>query len=148
MLATNDLLRHRQMEEIMHKFYTLVAAIGLVMASVTVSSDLSYKNATEGADVIIVPGLVPGARTLTFKPSPKVLMNGMSTPISFAHDAVHKAALGTSGGQEYGMAADTNKVFFQGVDTDTSGAVLAIKTSDSTEFVKAGTAQNNWTQMK
>lgn len=125
----------------MHKVYTLVAAIGLVMLGATTSSAATFS--TTDGDVFTVPTTnVPGAAVFEFKPSPKVNMTGQSSSIGFAHDAVHMSALGVSGGQSYGMAGDTNKVFFKVVET--SGDVLyTIATSNST-FSSAG----SFTQMQ
>ncbi|RJX19225.1 MAG: hypothetical protein C4563_08330 [Desulfobulbus sp.] len=126
----------------MKKFYAVVAAIGLVAAAATFSLAGSTYSTDAGAVMTVPTGNVAGAGVLQFKPSPKVSMTGMSTDIGFAHDAVHDAALGVSGGQEYGMAADTNKVFFQMVE-ETGDTLYVIATSNST-FATAG----GFTQMQ
>ena len=124
----------------MNKVYTFMAAIGLVMFTATSSSaGLAYATATPGAVMTITPtvALVPGAAPLVFKPSPKVSMDGMSALTGFAHNGVHNAALAVSGGQKYGMASDTNKVYFAVVEA-TNSAISDITTSTSNFFNTAG----------
>ena len=78
------------------------------------------------------PTNVPGADPMIFNPSPQVQMSWASTDGGFAVNAVHASALETTGGQAYGMSADTNKVFFKSVS---SAASVLVQVNAATSVV-------------
>jgi hypothetical protein len=90
------------------------------------SGDVSQTGGAGTAVTIEVTAAgVPGASNIVFTPSSNVLMQGQSVATSWALDAVHSQALGKDNGQAYGMAADSNKMYFLDAKTITTLADIS-----------------------
>ncbi len=83
-------------------------------------------------DVVVIEISLTGADDMEFKTSPQVEMSWVSDADGFAVNAAHAAAYEAPGGQAYGMAGDTNKVFWQSIEGMTE--IVEVTTPDSSEF--------------
>ncbi|MDW7773838.1 MAG: hypothetical protein SCH71_13205 [Desulfobulbaceae bacterium] len=96
---------------------------------------------TDPGEVIVIDPALTGADNLEFKPSPQVKMSVYSNVNGFSTNGVHGAALGTVGGQAFGMASDTTKVYWVSVAAE--GSVLTgVTTASSAEFEVTQTTYN------
>lgn len=112
-----------------------VFLLALMVMGFMTSYAFAGSYSTTGGDTMTIDASgIPGADNLTFNPSPRVNMTGRSSAMGFAHNGVHQQALETEGGKAYGMASDTNRVFFVSVAADGS-ALVAVTTSNSDEFI-------------
>jgi hypothetical protein len=85
----------------------------LICCFYTISNAIAGTFTSEkGAQITIAADAVPGAQPIIFNPSTNVNVDGQSDSTSFAVTAWHEQAEGKSSGQAYGMAADSNKMFF------------------------------------
>ena len=79
-------------------------------ANNTYASDVAQT--TPGGVVTVAATAVAGAQPITFNPSTNVNMDGATSATAFAIDGWHEQAELKTAGQGYGMASDTNKMFF------------------------------------
>lgn len=125
----------------MKKFSLLIFALIALGFCATNSFAASYSTSTAGASMTVTATSVSQADNLVFNPSPKVFMTGISSNTGFAHDAVHESALGQEGGQQYGMAADSNKVYY--LKASNLSVVTTVTSTDSSFF-----SNNGWATMQ
>lgn len=120
----------------MRKIFTLAMAMTMCMCMLaSANAQVSAGPTSAGDPITITPTAanIPGAQPLVFKPSPQVVMSYYSNFNGFSLNAVHNAAIETPGGQAYGMASDTNKVYWVSVEAEGS-ALVAVATASSVEF--------------
>ena len=118
-------------------FLVAASVFGLLAMHTNAMASVSVANTNPGDPVTVTPTNVSGAANLVFNPSTNVIIDGDSDETSFAIWGYHSQVLGKSSGQAYGMAADTNKLFF----LDISG-LSAAPTVTGTNAAAAFTA---WT---
>ena len=97
-----------------------------------------YESANPGDSITIDASSVSGAQDPVFNPSPQVTILLNVGADKFATAAVHRQALDTTDGKEYGMAYDSTKIYFYDVSAVTT--VVDITTSSSTAFSGTGWA--------
>ena len=86
-------------------------------------------------------GTVPGAKNIDFNPSSNVNMSGASDSTSWAVAGYHTQADRKANGQQYGMAANSNAMWFR--DISTAGFTVVNTTNSGAAF----TAALNWVSM-
>lgn len=101
----------------------LFVAAGLFLCALTIqnianAASLSQPNV--GGPVTVSATNVSGAKSIVFTPSSNVVMTGVSEKTSWALGAYHTQAMNKKNGQGYGMAADSNKVWFQDISSATT----------------------------
>jgi hypothetical protein len=129
-------------DNLMKKLLLIAAGILLCASPAhnVFAADLDQDDA--GETVTVDASTVPGAQDIEFNPSTNVVMTGASEATSFAIGAYHEQALNKTAGQSYGMAADTNSIFFQDLSPAGTGDGTVTGTNAS-EFTTA----NGWFQM-
>ena len=112
-----------------------VMAFSMLMAVSANAAEISGNiKANPGSTIEIDASTgIPGSDVMRFNPSPQVQMSWWTNRDGFAHNAVHTAAIETPGGMVYGMAGDTNKVFWMSA-APANFALTAVSTANSTEF--------------
>ncbi|MCL7488664.1 MAG: hypothetical protein M8357_10885 [Desulfobulbaceae bacterium] len=117
----------------MKRIMIYMVAMTISMLMVASANAVSVGVTAAGAQVTIEAAGIDGADPLVFNPSPQVQMSVISRASGFSLNGVHASALETAGGQAYGMADDTNKVFWISVQAENS-TLVAVTTSSSDEF--------------
>ncbi len=84
---------------------------------------------TLGGDDVEIESTDADRPDMVFTPSPKVWVTGGTSVDSFAASAVHLGSQEKTGGQAYGMASDTNQLFWSDVSADGHTAVTATGSS-------------------
>ena len=75
------------------------------------------------------------AANLEFQPSTNVILSGASSSTSFAAATYHEQVEDKDGGRQYGMAADTNVIFWLNISEDGNGqAVVDVAATTSAVF--------------
>lgn len=111
-----------------------ILALGLIVSS-AFAATINFSGST-GASITITPtALVPGAQPLVFNPSSQVNISGGTERTGFAVYTGHEAVKGKDAGQNYGMASDSNDVFW--IKAPATYAALSGKTN-STAFTGTG----------
>lgn len=91
--------------------------------------------ANKGKDVTIDTSNVGGAPALlTFAPSTGVVMSGATDSTSFAIAAHNNNVNQKKAGQQYGMAGDTNKMYFRNIETVAAEYMVSGDTNTATAF--------------
>ena len=103
----------------------------LSATSTVYAAGTAVTNANPGEALTITGTGVPGAKNVVFTPSTNVNMSADSMATSFAVNGWHDQADQKKNGQAYGMAADSNKMFFLDISTTAGVAVTA---TNSTAF--------------
>lgn len=90
-------------------------------------------------DLAITTAAISGAvSNFVFKPSPSVRMIGSADDTGFAEAAVHLSAEGKSDGKAYGMASDSNQVWWMDVGVATLAATAAAADTNSAALTGYG----------
>jgi len=78
-----------------------------------------------GSEVTVVVNTanVPGAKSIIFNPSSNVNMSGASDSTSWALAGYHTQANQKANGQQYGMAANSNAMWFADISTTAAGTI-------------------------
>lgn len=114
-------------------FLSILTFFMMLMFHQGVSFGADVHNPTPGSPLTIdATGNVPGSDIFVFHPSPYGMIAVKTRDDCFAAAAVNSQALGVEGGREYGMAADSKKVFNRSV-LSLSGLTQPI-TSSSAAF--------------
>ena len=133
----------------MKKILTL-AAIGIFTLSMTQAAHTVVWGWTEGSIPISTNNVAGTPDFDPFSPSTNVYMMGQTASSGFTIGALHDQVVGKKSGKAFGMASDSNKVYYLDIsdeDTFTSIAVVsATDTSDSSYFETAIGGQD-WVKM-
>ena len=124
----------------MKKILYITAGLLFCALSSTSSVYAAVKNGTPGGvlNIPVTPAGVPGAQPIAFTPSTNVNMGADVVSTSFAINAWHDQADQKKNGQAYGMAADSNKMFFLDISGTAATAVSG---------TNAGAAFAGWNTM-
>ena len=116
----------------------LVAAAALIFTSAFAGN---LTNSAPGETIRYTPVITGYTGTLSdfvFSPSPAIETTGDVDDTCFAVAAAHNGALGKTDGKEYGMACDTNQVWW--ADVSTTASLFAIGGTNSSNLAAAGLA--------
>lgn len=115
---------------------TIAVGMATLIFSFAQAADL---DSDLGAQISFPPTLTSGAAPdFVFKPSPQVDMRGESDATGYAVGAAHHSALGKTDGKEYGMASDSNQVWW--VDVSGEGTIIDVVGTNSAALSGAATA--------
>lgn len=115
----------------MKKTFSIVA--GLLVCAFTIAGTVQAADLTQAADgaVTVDAGSVEGAKDIVFNPSSQVKMSGASETGNFAIAAYHTQAQNKKAGQQYGMASDSNALWFKDISETTADTVDTTKAADA-----------------
>lgn len=125
--------------------YIAAISLGLFVSSNAIAADFTVTAADDGA-VTMASNAANDGPAFRFIPSTNIVMDGGTTAAgeSFVVSAYHTSVLAKSSGKGFGMASDTNAMYW--IDLSASGAaatLVAVGTPwDSTQIQTA-----NWKSM-
>ena len=98
---------------------TLGACLISIVALYSNANATTFNNGTGGQVSFTIT--TPGAPTpFTFNPSSNVAMAGVSVATAFQENAYHTAVLNKASGQSFGMASNSNKIWFNDISSTSS----------------------------
>lgn len=110
--------------------------VGLLFCIITITSTVQASMTQTNGVVTITTAGVQGAQSIVFNPSSQVVMSGNTVSTSFVIASHHTQANLKKAGQQYGMAADSNSVWFKDISTATADV---ISTATNKNAFTAGT---------
>ncbi len=111
---------------------TFLMAMALSLYMVASAHAVAGSSVAAPGTPLTIAIALTGAPDLIFKTSPQVGMTYISDAAGFSENAAHAAAYLTSGGQAYGMADDTNKIYWLSIET--IAAITAVTVASSVQF--------------
>lgn len=104
----------------MKKLSLLLASIAtlFLIANMATSADIAQVDAGDPVTIAVNTAVVAGATNVQFDPSAQVLMHGNSVREAFMAVSGHTSVQGKEAGQNYGMASDSSKVWWESAETD------------------------------
>ena len=115
---------------------TFSIAAGLLLCAFTIAGTVhaaAFSQAADGKVTVSATG-VQGAKDIEFNPSSQVKMSGASVSTSFAIAAYHTQANQKKAGQQYGMAAESNALWFKDISATAVTTLSAQTTNKASAF--------------